>query len=1330
MKSRIRRLLLFSLDTQSKLQSGVAVSSARHRYKGQALLLAVVIMLFAALLGAGFLAVVSGNLNQSARIADKTRAIEASRAGIAFANAQLSSSSQGDLWRPIDVSPAPAPGSVGYDFTYSQLDKVQGWANTKVAPLRNNYANETAYQIALKSYRDGTYGKFPDPNQAVGDAPKFLVKVEEVPLDSPTESSHGGEIKITSIGLSDDDPNVFHRAIAYKSGRRKSPWANALRSISNWHFGDTAKNTGVAFATDPQIVNAATIFPANLVEFTVDVADKPAFSSDNVPFNVVIVKKDAAPSVRGAVVTKVENQGSKLTFARLEATIGANETIQKAAALGIGSTIDLLNTGTPAPYAADLPQPGGIMANGSIWLQGQIRLSNLSKNGTRIRASGTLAIDATDADKKPVLENSGDIGPTNGADASSNKVVASSQTNFPGNLVLTSAAASNGVKTTDLVNDGWDKIGAQTLGLDYSGGRDVTPFVPAQIDSPKNLARYRALTRNSAGGVYIDNRDDIERINGRIMTQAELIEMLISPNAAPKDYERTGVAALAGATNVSLEQRHLRGWVGPDEFLARGALVELVQVAGANPHLRVTLDARSDANPNGPDANKTFRDASGAPSAGVYTRDFEWPRNGTVMAEGDLRIRGDVNLSNLTAGTDAANFPSLTVVALGNIYIEGSLSVDSKNNSGTDIPVLERKKLMLLARKNVIVNPTRAVLARTDVQTIATNMATITLTANPAAPKDLKIPVADVLAFNKGDLAEVTTTVPLNPIRGLVTLVDLNAKILTINTASSGTIPISTIANPVIVRSPLEKRQAGDAPSSDRLFFSLVNAESAINRRFVAATTQDASPNRSRIIFDHIGDLQGTAGEGINIKAEDFDAAHQRPSDFTAVLTNKQPLDSSGKLDLDATQPNVQKTDKFLRTYQNFSTPELKDFNDLVAPSAAKPLSQLRLEIMATPESREMPNPEGYRYVANLTNSALATLSAHALAGVGLRYQPGKPFVAPADSPTNQRRADFNSRTQSAGFTIPLATSVEYDLNGVLANLLPNSQARLTQYVGFDPKQIGTEDTLTVDNSFYQFKTEIFKSTLDSRVLTLLASNPKLTSFPQSLVMKRTIALSGAATSSLLPDYRVRSIKLENTNLTDRSIKPVAEALQINAFVYAQQGSWLVIPGDYFRSNPPVRGIADNTGKIIGSYIDYDNSKTVQANEYILRDPNDAASAKIADLNRNGKYDGGEIEAALRFTRYNLAPIQFTGAIAENQTAVVADAVAVAANAPPIVTGAVQNWTDKWATYDDSGANNNDVGKPGLFKFIAYNYDLSLAIGSPGANELRVPVTDELIYQQ
>ena len=1329
----------------------------QERRKGQALLLAVLIMLLAALLSAGFLAVVSGNLNQSARVADKTRAIEASRAGIAYANAQLSGSSQGDLWRPIDVSPAPDTSDAAYNFYYSQLDKVQGWAAKPQPQPGDTYPNAVYnvpnYEAARAVYRSITYGKFPDPNQVAGDAPKFLVKVREVPsniTDPDYEADHVGEIKITSIGLSEDDPNVFHRAVAYKEGRKKSPWSSALRSISNWKVGTTEETTGVpnGLVTAPVTAN-----PSAAVPVDINNEGRPQFDAGNVPFDVVIIKKDlvtpANSTVRGAVVTNVATSGTTttLTLAKLDNDIVAGETIQKAAAIGTGSTIDLLNTGeaTPPTIEAAFPnyaQPNGILANGSIWLQNQAQLSNLGNDGTRLFTSGSLAIDDSDPTtaKKLVLPSQ-IVGTPITGNADSNKLVPSN-VGYPGNnIVLTAAAMSNGVETTDFIEDGWNKINAvKALGLEYipDQTRTVKPFTPVQIDSAQNLTRYRALTRNSANGVYIDNRDDVEKVGAAPMNQEALLKMLNSDATTATDFYLRN----ATAGGASLEEKHLRGWVGPDEFLARGALVELIQAPGNNPRLRITYDSRSDANPNGPDLNKTLRDANGDLLPGVYSREINWPSNGTLFAEGNIRIRGNVNLPTPPTDDSPDLFPSLTVVSMNNIYIEGSLSVDNRTAvvNGNTVPAPDRKKLMLLAKKNVIVNPTRAVLARTDVATVATNTAPITVTGTTGNTPNLPLSVANAFLFNVGDYVTVQGQTGL--IRGLVRAVPNDTQ-LSIITPDSDIIPIGN----AVVRSPLERRDVG-AGASNGASFSLVDTENAINRRVVDSIIQDTTGgNRSRIVFDHLGELiektTPSKKDGVTVKAENYDAAHPLPaSGFTAVLTNKQPL-TTGTQDLKRDQTDVQQGDKIFRTYNNFAGANTLKAVDLLGTTPPKPLPQFIAEIIAIEDYRDMPTREGYRFTATPTDPAFLALPSHALAGVGLRYQPetaSTPPVAspPADSPVNDRAEDFNTQTKPEGFTIPLATSVEYDLKGVPAEMKAVSSNRVTKYIGFNPK-IGAndnDDALTVDSSFYQFKADIIrKSTLDSRILNLDPSaNPNLTFFPQSIVLKRAADVSDAATSDLLPKYWMKTMKLENSSLSNDEVKPVMNEMEINAFVYAQDGSWLIIPGDYFRATPPVRGITDANGKLIGSYIDYNDNKAPDTagvpdpGEYII-DPAAVTPIKVADLNRNGEVDGGEREAALRFIRYNAAPIRFLGAIVENQTAVVADVKDPVANAM-LVKGAVQDWMDKWATYNDNGANNNDVGKSKLFSFINYAYDPSLAVGSPGANQLRVPVTDDLLYQQ
>ena len=1364
----------------------------QQRHQGQALLLAVLIMLLAALLSAGVLAVVSGNLNQTARIADKTKAIEASRAGIAYANAQLSGSSQGDLWRPIDVSPAPAPGSTNpdYNFYYSQLDKVQGWS-AKTPPARGDFAagvaGDDAFRLARQNYRDSTYGKFPDPNQnsgqSSGDAPKFLVKVEELPTNPALanyDPQHAGQIKITSVGLSDDDPNVFATSIAYKEGRKKSPWSSALRSISNWNFGDNNKAVGVPYAqvNAAAATGATTAAPAINFDVTVETRpnekDAPQFSPTDVPFNVVIINKNATtPTVRGAVVTAVTAPIAPATVATLklakaEAPIAAGETIQKAAAIGTGSTIDFLNTGnTPTPgNPMTFPtqnQTRGILANGSAWLQGQIQLSDLNKFGTKIYSSGSIALDTTNKSVVAPTATPGpyDPNPTYGI-TGSGTLVSSSSLSFPGTFTTNANANPNlNVAKTDLINDGWNNIGAQTLGLDYSTSRDVEPFKPAKVDSATNLARYRALTRNSDSvvfggksykqGVYIDNRDDVEKVGTAPMTQAQLIDMLNS-SASTTDYLRTGIAVAAGTVGSSLEQKHLRGWVGPDEFLARGALVEILSTAGPDgnaPSLRITLDARGDSttvapnNDNGPVAAKAFRKEDGTIDTGVYSQVLPWPSTGTLFAEGNLRIRGDI-------GTTVAAPRSLTIVSLGNIYIEGSLSIDNTTVTVGSVtsPDPNRKKLMLMAKKNVIVNPTRAVLARTDVQTVGTNAA-VTLTGTPgtaitpAVAANFNIQVADSSLFNTGDYAEITGTTLATTIRGLVTAVATNQ--LTISSTASGAIPPSTTLAPVIVRSPLEKRQTitvvtnpvGPNPTATNPeFFSLIDTENAINRRLVAPILRQSTTN-NKLLFDHIGELKQTGGinDGLKVKSDDISALITRPAGFTAELTNKQKLNGATQNN-DPAEKSITDPDKKLRIYNNFVTaPNIDEFS----ASAAKNLTQFAAEIsnVLPPRTDGGMPPQGYKYTSDPTSVTVGALPSFALTGIGLRYAPRAYYDPPALDPKNNRRQDINTQE----FTVPLATSIEFDLNATLADLGVVGETRAIRYLGFNPVFGTSDDALTVDSNFYQLPTAILNSTLDARNITLGATFGLATrvNFPQSIVLKRTTKYGdkAPATPDFLPAYKVRTLKMENYDSGNDDIQPAGDTMQINAFIYAQEGSWLVIPGDYFRTNPPIRGERNAAGALIGSYIDYNNNKQPdvpapgQPTEYIV-----GSRGKAADLNRNGNDDRGEFEAALQYVRYNTVQIDFYGSIVENQTAVVADVNVPGANLgdPPIVVqkGAVQDWMDKWASYNDVGVTpgSGNVGKPNLFKFINYAYDPSLANGSVGANQLRVPVTDDLLYEQ
>ena len=86
---------------------------------GQALLLAVLLMVFAALLGSTFITVVSLNLNQTARQQNLGSAQAAANAGLTFVNDKLNNSALGERWRPYMTTPPPQAGDPDFNFYYS-----------------------------------------------------------------------------------------------------------------------------------------------------------------------------------------------------------------------------------------------------------------------------------------------------------------------------------------------------------------------------------------------------------------------------------------------------------------------------------------------------------------------------------------------------------------------------------------------------------------------------------------------------------------------------------------------------------------------------------------------------------------------------------------------------------------------------------------------------------------------------------------------------------------------------------------------------------------------------------------------------------------------------------------------------------------------------------------------------------------------------------------------------------------------------------------------------------------------------------------------------------
>ena len=167
-----------------------------------------------------------------------------------------------------------------------------------------------------------------------------------------------------------------------------------------------------------------------------------------------------------------------------------------------------------------------------------------------------------------------------------------------------------------------------------------------------------------------------------------------------------------------------------------------------------------------------------------------------------------------------------------------------------------------------------------------------------------------------------------------------------------------------------------------------------------------------------------------------------------------------------------------------------------------------------------------------------------------------------------------------------------------------------------------------------------------------------------------------------------------STGATRGQVTP-GYTMNINAFVYAQTGSWFVIPNALF--NPK-----DYTSDAAGA--------------------NTIFGTNAPDTNRNGVSDLGEVDARLRYSRANYQ-VNFKGAIAENQTAIV-NPIINTTDPTKSVTGAVQAWSNDWANYTEkAGTISNPL--PG----VTYTFDPSYANNPAGLDDgFVMPQSDQLTY--
>jgi hypothetical protein len=379
------------------------------------------------------------------------------------------------------------------------------------------------------------------------------------------------------------------------------------------------------------------------------------------------------------------------------------------------------------------------------------------------------------------------------------------------------------------------------------------------------------------------------------------------------------------------------------------------------------------------------------------------------------------------------------------------------------------------------------------------------------------------------------------------------------------------------------------------------------------------------------------------------------------------------------------------------------------------------------------------------------------LSAVGNRYDAHRTTNLTALSfPYRKTLYDNAATTASTPYTIPMANSVQLTVNG----LNGTAAAPISATINSDHwnsalssgagayeavKQFGFnflfgatnnsfeywEDVLTVDSSFYRTgygpadattvngDSDNTYYTLDSRTLSdFPAATTSPTAIPSNTLAfrfdPRAQPYFDATGTARIPYYRLSRLKVEdatfdNTTHDLTGLRP-GHTFNVNAYIYAQQGSWNIIPNTFFDEN------------VRRDWVNFPGATASSGQD----------AGENLDLDRDGTITEAEKAAVYRFYRYNYK-INFKGAIMENKTAVVQNA----GSGGTQVTGDVQDWTDKWASVTLTAANfpggtldHSTVSYGDEWQTVSYEFDPAAATSALDADEgFNPPISPDLIYQ-
>ncbi len=660
--------------------------------RGQSIVIALLVLLLLGLAGALFVTIVARNLINAGHGARVQTADNYARAGLTYADAQLSGSVDGADWRPplqcqLAVPPTEARELARY--------------NAQIQPTNSNGLAAVNPADPDATYLSAGYARY---NTGAG---RFLVRVTYDPVNVTSANVPPGKyLKIESIGregvIDQNDPTTFgnnrssDRTQAYQVAYLPIGITDYARFETNPDKRSDIANLGVASQFYAQNTDGGIATPG-VSDFNTVGNGTAAPTIQEYP---VLTTYGAADAYLKTATGIVPNPylGNLAAVPTGDSVLPGGGSIHSNMTVRFfGTNLIYLNTGTNSPLFQDTAEIGG-----DLLLDSYNDASPLYTNSATATAGQQAALI---------------LNPTN---ISALATGVSTATNAPANAYVVpsnSTATKNGTFDTHsgLIRDG--SMQNDPEGLPRSITRLEPPLLDA-TDAASQMPRYRAIAMNSAPRPNLTNPDGTAYtpIAGSNPSQYGYGKAIYVNN--PNDVQPDS-ASIGGGSTLTDEWLHRTtasatasnkgGWNGlfynpPGVLIVLGQFIPATPANGSVPAKSAGYGIRLTRT-----VGDSFVGPDGTTPAGaqmdIRYSDIDTDTTGTksdndivIYTEGNARVHGILSpVEPMASGSGTQVVPRhITIVSGATAYLEGSLLKGTPDSS-----------ISILAHDHICINTTQ-----------------------------------------------------------------------------------------------------------------------------------------------------------------------------------------------------------------------------------------------------------------------------------------------------------------------------------------------------------------------------------------------------------------------------------------------------------------------------------------------------------------------------------------------------------------------------------------------------------------------------------------------